>query len=224
MTYGEYLIYSARMGDIEGVKECLSEDVPVNTQEEGMGNTALHMACANNFIEVARLLLEHKADINLSNRSKNTALHWAALTGNKDVVKFLIEWNVPEQKVNASLKNEFDRIPLEEALQSQYIDIAEYLAPFSKLDDDKLYSTIHEKQVFLEDVKEEEEVKQEDVSVQSEEAIKNEDGQKEPTSEQKEVFAQKAAEREEAKLEQISQDLKEKLNMGEFNVEVKKTQ
>jgi len=74
MTYGEYLIYSARMGDIEGVKECLSEDVPVNTQEEGMGNTALHMACANNFIEVARLLLEHKADINMLSKHEIQAL------------------------------------------------------------------------------------------------------------------------------------------------------
>ena len=44
------------------------------TSDAGMGNTALHMACANNFIEVARLLLEHKADINMLNKHEIQAL------------------------------------------------------------------------------------------------------------------------------------------------------
>lgn len=114
MTYGEYLIYSARHGDIEGVKECLEEDVPVNTKEDEVENTALHMAAANGHLEVVKFLLEAGADINLKNKNENTALHWASLNGKLDVVKFLCEW--PKQKVDTSIKNSFSKIPLEEAL------------------------------------------------------------------------------------------------------------
>ena len=51
MTYGDYMILSARQGDLEAVKECLQEDVPVNHQDD-QGNTALHMASANNHCDL----------------------------------------------------------------------------------------------------------------------------------------------------------------------------
>jgi len=37
---------------------------------------------------------------------------------------------------------------MEEALQAGRSDIAEYLAPKTVLEDDKLYSTIHESQIY----------------------------------------------------------------------------
>ena len=37
---------------------------------------------------------------------------------------------------------------MEEALQSGKSDIAEYLAPRTVLEDDKIYSTIHESQIY----------------------------------------------------------------------------
>lgn len=59
---------------------------------------------------------------------------------------------------------------MEEALQSCKSEIAEYLAPLSKLEDGKLYSEIPECQVFAP----EEEVK-DDRSFVSEEAIRNDE-------------------------------------------------
>ena len=50
MTYEEFLVYSARHGEIEDVKEMLDAKPPVNVnyQDKTMGgNTALHVACAN---------------------------------------------------------------------------------------------------------------------------------------------------------------------------------
>ena len=91
------------------------------------------------------------------NNSKNTALHWACLCGQIDVVKFLCEWHesIPDspQKSDPNLKNAFGRKPMEEALQSGKTEIAEYLAPRTVLEDDKLYSTIHESQIYNEEVK-----------------------------------------------------------------------
>ena len=40
MTYDEYLIYSARLGDLEGIKECLDESIALNGVDS-QGNTAL---------------------------------------------------------------------------------------------------------------------------------------------------------------------------------------
>ena len=42
------------------------------------------------------------------------------------------------------MKNAFGRVPMEEALQSGKSEIAEYLAPRTKLEDDKIYSVIPE--------------------------------------------------------------------------------
>ena len=74
---------------------------------------------------------------------------------------------------------------MEEALQSGKTEIAEYLAPRTRLQDDKIYSTIHESQIYAdcgaEPVDEEEDKKSEEVSdnrsLQSEEAMRPDDYQ-----------------------------------------------
>ena len=45
---------------------------------------------------------------------------------------------------DANLKNEFDHVPLEEALQNGFTQAAEILAKFTKLSEDKLYTSIME--------------------------------------------------------------------------------
>ena len=82
----------------------------------------MHQAAANGQIPVVQWLLEHGAAVNLPNLSKNTPLHWASLCGQLDTVKLLCEWSEKhpecpvEQKVDANLKNAFNRKPMEEAL------------------------------------------------------------------------------------------------------------
>lgn len=162
MTYGEFLLDCARAGDLEGVKEALSEEVPIDFCDPEMGNSALHNACANGQIATIEHLLEAGAQINFTNKSKNSALHWACLTGQFDVVKLLCTFGTSTSssnetdkvKVDPNLKNNFGRVPMEEALQSGRADIAEFLAPLTKLEDDKLYSTIQEGQIQDEEEKE----------------------------------------------------------------------
>lgn len=59
-----------------------------------------------------------------------------------------------EHRADPNIKNEFDRIPFEEALQNGFANVAEVLAPVSKLSDDKVYTS-------LQDIPEGEEYKQE---------------------------------------------------------------
>ena len=63
MTYEEFLVYSARIGEFNDVKFCIDEKVDLNTRDES-GNTALHMASANGHLEIAKLLLVNGADPN----------------------------------------------------------------------------------------------------------------------------------------------------------------
>ena len=120
MTYGDYMLMSARGGDLDAIKECLAEEVPINHQDEEMKNSALHLAAANGHQEVVEFLLDAGADINLLNSSKNTPLHWACLLGRIDIVKLLCDWHnkKPDSGIKAdmNLKNQFGRIPMEEAL------------------------------------------------------------------------------------------------------------
>ena len=157
MTYGEYMLQSARLGELEAIKECLAEEVPINFQDDDAGNSALHLACANGYKEIVEYLLDNGAEINQLNKSKNTPLHWAALLGQLDIVKQLCEWHSqkPDSGVKArtDIKNEFGRIAMEEALQGGKTEIAEYLAEISTLEDDKVYSTIAEAQIYNEEEK-----------------------------------------------------------------------
>ena len=83
MSYEEFLIYSARLGEFDDVKFCIDEKVDLATSDES-GNTALRkrmdcliiidMASANGHLDIAKLLLINQANPNAVNRSKNTPL------------------------------------------------------------------------------------------------------------------------------------------------------
>ena len=117
---------------------------------------------------------------------------------------------------------------MEEALQSGREDIATYLAPRTKLEDDKLYSVIPEATIYGEqDDEEEKKSLSDDRSMQSEEGIRPDDyqqsthAQKQANTELRREANRQAT--EEHKLDQLSQEIKEKLNMQDFDVKITKT-
>ncbi|KAJ7636552.1 ankyrin repeat-containing domain protein, partial [Roridomyces roridus] len=55
------------------------------------GNTPLHLALANGHADVAMLLIEKGADINVKDDDGSTPLHVALAKGHADVAKLLIE-------------------------------------------------------------------------------------------------------------------------------------
>ena len=134
------MVYSARCGEVADVQEMIEVTGPpvdLNYRDSTMCmNTALHMASANGHTEIVKLLLKQTGILSdLANDTGNTALHYAALNGKIDVVELLIA-----HKASANIKNEFGRLPLEDALQAGHAEIAEVLAPVSTLEDDKVYS------------------------------------------------------------------------------------
>ena len=77
----------------------------------GGGNTPLHMASANGYLECVLALIEHKAKY-VNNESGNSPLHWAVLNKHLDVTKLLMA-SYPEIDVLA--KNGFGKSALTEA-------------------------------------------------------------------------------------------------------------
>jgi ankyrin repeat protein len=82
---------AARDGDLKTV-ESLLKDHPdlVSSKDEKYGQTPLHIAAFNDHLDVAKLLLANKADVNTKANNGSTALHLAAAKGNKDMVELLL--------------------------------------------------------------------------------------------------------------------------------------
>ncbi|MGA2851373.1 MAG: ankyrin repeat domain-containing protein [Terracidiphilus sp.] len=82
---------AARSGDIKTVEALLKEHPDlVSSKEEKYGQTPLHIAAFNDRIEVAKLLIADKADVNAQANNGATPLHLAAAKGNKDMVELLL--------------------------------------------------------------------------------------------------------------------------------------
>ena len=188
MTFEQFLVYSARLGEVADVQEMLEVTGPpvdVNYRDNTMShNTALHMAAANGHLKIVEMLIKVEAlNPNIQNDSGNTALHYACLNGHLEVVKLFVDY----KKCDKNIKNETGRIALEDALQTQHTEIAEILAPVSTLEDDKIYASPNPNvgDSNLEGIFEEEEGENADKrSVQSEEQIRSEEPKKKMDPEQ----------------------------------------
>ena len=154
LTLEEYYLECARFGELSDLKEAMKDatkDFNVNLVDFG-GNTALHLASANGFLDVVKYLInELHCDINAKNKSQSTPLSWAAFNGQKAVVEFLLE-----KGADFDIKNANGKKPSELAYDSGYYDVSDIL--LSK-ENEKYKGTIQEEK--NEDVNIEEDLKEE---------------------------------------------------------------
>jgi len=82
---------AARSGDVKTVEALLKAHPElVSSKEEKYGQTPLHIAAFNNRLDIAKLLIADKADVNAKANNGATPLHLAAAKGNKDIVELLL--------------------------------------------------------------------------------------------------------------------------------------
>jgi ankyrin repeat protein len=77
--------------------------------QDAYGVAPLHGASRTNRVEVVKILIENKADVNLPTTSgKETPLHYAAKYNNPDVVKLLLTNNADKNIKDASGLTPYD--------------------------------------------------------------------------------------------------------------------
>lgn len=88
----EQLFAAARKGDTAEVKKLLEDGVDVNSKTE-YGATALSYACDKGHLEVVKILLDNKADMNLADTFYGaTPMTWAMMRDQNAIVKELISY------------------------------------------------------------------------------------------------------------------------------------
>lgn len=83
------LIEAARSNDVAQVAGLLSSvDIDASAQND---ITALHVAAAFGYTELAQLLIDNGADLNVQGDRGNTPLHFAAQEGNLEIARLLVD-------------------------------------------------------------------------------------------------------------------------------------
>lgn len=127
------VIYDARFGDLESLKDIFDKEVEPETlltiQDEYSFSTPFHMASANGHNEVLKYLLsiipneeDKKKVLNKENDNGNTALHWAAYNGNLEIVKTLCE-----NGADPFIRNKYSHDSFHEASNNDQEEVEDYL-------------------------------------------------------------------------------------------------
>ncbi len=82
----------------------------------------LHSAAAGNFTEIARMLIDNDAQINVTQQAGVTALHSAAQNGNIDLLIMLLEHGA-----DLNVRMEGGKLPADLAKEKGFLDIADVL-------------------------------------------------------------------------------------------------
>jgi hypothetical protein len=89
-------------GDLKKVKALLNEDPNLAFVKDDEGNTLLLFAASNGYVDLAKLLLSYRADINSKTFYGSTPLHEAVWEGRKAMVELLLAHGAD---VNVKCKN-----------------------------------------------------------------------------------------------------------------------
>lgn len=117
-TANEALLDGARYGELEEIEQALAEGADINFKDDG-GNTALHKACANNHLEVVKLLIAKGATFQF-NENNNSPLHWSIQNKAVAVVQHILT-HCPDADVLK--QNSFGKSCLSEAFNAESIEI-----------------------------------------------------------------------------------------------------
>jgi len=88
----------------------------------GFGVYPLHSAAAGNYTQIARMLIENNAQVNVKQQAGVTALHSAAQNGNIDLLILLLEHGA-----DVNIRMEGGKLPADLAREKGFVEIAEAL-------------------------------------------------------------------------------------------------
>ena len=86
----DFFVEEVRKNRIDEVRTLILQGVDVNSRDVFGDNSGLHWAASLGLAEMARLLIDNGADLDIRNHDRNTPLHWAAAEDQKELVVILI--------------------------------------------------------------------------------------------------------------------------------------
>jgi Ankyrin repeats (3 copies)/Ankyrin repeats (many copies) len=126
-NHGTTLHYAAFCG-LHPIVKFLAIEHPqdVHSQDVYNRSTPLHLASRQGNEEVARVLVEHGAEVSAKDKDGSTPLHEASSGGGVDLARFLVEHGA-----DASAKGENGLTPLHEASSRGHVYLARFLVEHS---------------------------------------------------------------------------------------------
>ena len=116
---------AARFGNMAEVKKQLAWGVSPNTRTLTYLVSPLHEAAGSGYANVVELLLEHGANVNITDEGGSTPLHWAAENGHTKVMKILLE-----NEADPSMKGTGCGTPMQWAVRNGQIRSVKTLLDF----------------------------------------------------------------------------------------------
>ena len=98
---------------------CRNEYIRIATHYEGTLTTQLIMACIHNDVKKAYCFISYGVNVNATDASLNTALHYACANGNQKLVKLLLQHHAKADAVNKEKKS-----PIQVAMEYGYLAVA----------------------------------------------------------------------------------------------------
>ncbi|KAM8715582.1 hypothetical protein ACLKA7_002604 [Drosophila subpalustris] len=86
------ILWAVNENRISEVREILQLDADTVNSRDDDGYTPLHRACYNNFVDIAKLLLQYKANPNARTELGWTPLHSACKWNNSDCAQLLLQF------------------------------------------------------------------------------------------------------------------------------------
>lgn len=104
------------------VNNARNEIVKFVNAKDVWGKTPLHNAAFHGHKEIAKLLIENGAEVNVAGLDDNTPLHWAAVRGATEIAKLLLE-----NGANANARDKHGHTPFYQAAWNGHIGLAALL-------------------------------------------------------------------------------------------------
>jgi ankyrin repeat protein len=102
-----------------------SDHIRIDAKDNG-GWTALHWACEHGHINIVKLLLKHKAGINIQDRVGYMSLHWAAENKHANIIAFLLQNNANITAVSVNGTSVMHKIAQRGDLESANVVISHF--------------------------------------------------------------------------------------------------
>jgi ankyrin repeat protein len=117
-----WLYVAATRGCTEQVKEILDCGPKVNQATTSCGRSPLFNACYEGYTSIVTQLIEHGADIRLTNKYGLTPLHYACTGGYAEIVSLLVA-----QGADINKKSKRGKSPFHYAIQGAFMDVIQLL-------------------------------------------------------------------------------------------------